>query len=169
MADAALVTEDNLVALRDTLCITRLPATYGEWGRVIAEAVARNQWTEIGILAQTQPTKHRPGTSYKVAEDVVTLYGKTYRAIVVHSSSQDQRRHKRLEREGPESYATLEAIVRDLATHTYFCRAAAAGAAQPLRALASASHPGEVAVAAGPQYGPGRPSRPQPRPITALS
>jgi hypothetical protein len=33
-----------------------------------------------------------------VAEDVVTLYGKTYRAVVVHSSSQDQRRHKRLVR-----------------------------------------------------------------------
>ena len=77
MADAALVTEDNLVALRDTLCITRLPATYGEWGRVIAEAVARNQWTEIGRRAQPQPTQHRPGTAYKVAEDVVPLYGKT--------------------------------------------------------------------------------------------
>ena len=89
IADAALVPEDHLAALRDTLFITRLPATSGECGRVIAEAVARNQWTEIGILAQTQPTKHSPGTSYKVAEDVVTLYGKTYRAIVVHSSSQD--------------------------------------------------------------------------------
>ena len=169
MADAALVTDDNLVARRATLCSTRLPATDGEWGRGSAEAVARNQWTEISRRAQPQPTQHRPGTAYKVAEDVVTLYGKTYRAIVVHSSSQDQRRHKRLEREGPESYATLEAIVRDLATHTYFCRAAAAGAAQPLRALASAYHPGEVAVAAGPQYGPGRPSRHQPRPIQAIA
>jgi transposase len=169
IADAALVTEDNLAALRDTLFITRLPATYGECGRVIAEAVARNQWTEIGILAQTQPTKHRPGTSYKVAEDVVTLYGKTYRAIVVHSSSQDQRRHKRLEREVQESYATLEAIVRDLAKHTYFCRADAEVAAQQLRALSSAYHQVEVAVEACPQYGPGRPSRHKPRPIKAIS
>src|SRR5215470_4957601 len=53
IADAALVTADNLAALRDTLFITRLPATYSECGRIIAEAVARNQWTEIGILAQT--------------------------------------------------------------------------------------------------------------------
>ena len=168
IADAALVTEDNLATLRDTLFITRLPATYGECGRVIAEAVARNQWTEIGMLAQTQPTTHRPGTSYKVAEDVVTLYGKTYRAIVVHSSSQDQRRHKRLEREVQESYATLEAIVRDLAKHTYVCRADAEVAAQQLRALSSAYHQVEVAVEACPQYGPGRPSRHKPRPITAI-
>src|SRR5215472_13756108 len=87
IADAALVTEDNLAALRDTLFITRLPATYSACGRVIAEAVARNQWTEIGILAQTQPTKHRPGTCYKVAEGSVTLDDKAYRAVVVHSSS----------------------------------------------------------------------------------
>jgi transposase len=99
IADSALVTEDNLGALGETLFITRLPATYSECGRVIGEAVVRNQWTEVGILAQTPPTKHRPGTFYKVVEDVVTLYGKTYRAVVVHSSSQDQRRHKRLERE----------------------------------------------------------------------
>jgi transposase len=53
VADAALVTEDNLAALGDTLFITRLPATYSECGRVIAEAVARNHWVEVGVLAQT--------------------------------------------------------------------------------------------------------------------
>src|SRR5918992_1830599 len=44
IADAALVTEDNLAALGDTLFITRLPATYSEGERVIAEAVAHNRW-----------------------------------------------------------------------------------------------------------------------------
>jgi hypothetical protein len=134
----------------------------------MAEAVARNQWTEIGILAQTQPTKHRPGTSYKVAEDVVTLYGKTSRAIVVPSRSQDQRRPKRLEREVQESSATLEASGRDLAKHTYFCRADAEVAAQPLRALSSAYPQVDVAVEACHQYGPGRPSWHKPRPIKAI-
>src|SRR5919202_2962035 len=103
IADAALVTEDNLTALRDTCFITRLPATYSECGRLIEEAVARNHWEEVGVLAQTPPTKHRPGTTYKVAEDVVTLYGKTSRAVVVHSSSHDQRRQQRLEREVQEA------------------------------------------------------------------
>src|SRR4029434_10276822 len=74
IADAALVTEDNLTALLDTLFVTRLPATYSECGRVIAEAVAHNRWEEVGVLAQTPPTKHRPGTFYKVAAGKVTLY-----------------------------------------------------------------------------------------------
>src|SRR4029450_5938906 len=113
IADAALVTEDNLAALRDTLFITRLPATYSECGRVIAEAVAHNDWAEVGMLAQTPPTKRRPGTFYKVAERDVPLYGKVYRAVVVHSSSQEQRRQKPLEREIRASYATLEATVHE--------------------------------------------------------
>ena len=46
VADAALVTEDNLAALGDTLFITRLPATYNECGRLIAEAVAHNAWED---------------------------------------------------------------------------------------------------------------------------
>src|ERR671928_339527 len=91
VADAALVTEDNLAALGDTLFITRLPATYSECGRVIAEAVAQKRWEEVGVLAQTKPTKHRPVTSYKASEGQVTLYGTAYRAVVVHSSSQDKR------------------------------------------------------------------------------
>jgi transposase len=107
IADAALVTEDSLAALRDTLFITRLPATYSACGQVIAEAVAGNDWEVVGVLAQTPPTKHRPGTFYKVAKASVTLYGKAYRAVVVHSSSQEQRRQQHLEREIRAFYATL--------------------------------------------------------------
>ena len=50
IADAALVTADNLAALRDTFFITRLPATYSECGRVIAEAVARNRMSARGSM-----------------------------------------------------------------------------------------------------------------------
>jgi hypothetical protein len=60
IAAAALVTEDSLAALRDTLFITRLPTTNSECGRIIAEAVAHNHWEVVGVLAQTPPTKHRP-------------------------------------------------------------------------------------------------------------
>src|SRR5262249_33692712 len=94
VADAALVTEDNLTALGDTLFITRLPATYSECGRLIAEAVAHNTWEDVGILAHTKPTRHRAGTSYKVAEGEVTLYGTAYRAVVVHSSAPDKRQQR---------------------------------------------------------------------------
>jgi transposase len=168
IADAALVTEDNLAALADTLFITRLPATYRECGRVIAEAVARNQWEEVGVLAQTPPTRHRPGTCYKVAEDVVTLYGKTYRAVVVHSTRQDQRRQQRLEREVQEASITLGTTVYAAAKQEYFCRADAEAAAEQLRALQSAYHRVEVVLEERPQYGPGRPSQKQPRVVKAL-
>jgi len=168
IADAALVTEDNLAALGDTWFITRLPATYSECTRVIGEAVARNQWEEVGVLAQTPPTKHRPGTCYKVAEDVVTLYGKTYRAVIVHSSNQDQRRQKRLECEVQASSTTLATTVRAAAKQEYFCRADAEAAAEQLRALPSAYHRVEVVVEERPQYGPGRPSHKHPRVIKAL-
>ena len=90
------------------------------------------------MLAQIPPTAHRPGTFYKVAEDVVTLYGTTSRAVVVHSSSQDQRRHKRLEREVQEASSTLGATVRAAAKQESCCRADAEAAAEQLRALQSA-------------------------------
>ena len=168
IADAALVTADNLAALGDTLFITRLPATYSECGRVITEAVAHNHWEEVGVLAQTPPTKHRPGTFYRVAEGEVTLYGKAYRAVVVHSSSQDQRRQKHLARELQASYATLEATVREATQQEYFCHADAEAAAAKLRAQQSAYHEVEVRVEEHPTYGPGRPSQKQPRVIKAL-
>src|SRR5215471_19343935 len=168
IADAALVTEDNLAALEDTLFITRLPATYNECERVIAAAVARNQWEEVGVVAQTPPTQHRPGTFYKVAESSVALYGKPYRAVVVHSSSQDQRRQKALARERQASYATLEATVREVTQQEYFCRADAEVAAAQLRAQQSAYHRVEVMVEERPKYGPGRPSQKQPRAVKAL-
>ena len=120
------------------------------------------------MLAQTPPTKHRPGTCYKVAEGKVTVYGKTYRAVVVHSSSQDQRRQKHRERESQASYATLEATGRAAARQEYCCHADAAAAAAKRRALQSASHGVKVDVAERPQSGPGRPSLTQPRRVQAV-
>ena len=63
VADAALVTADNLAALGDTRFITRLPATSNAGGRLIAEAVAHNAWEDVGVLAHTHPTKRRPATA----------------------------------------------------------------------------------------------------------
>jgi len=168
VADAALVTEDNLTALGDTLFITRLPATYNECGRLIAEAVAHKTWDEVGILAHTKPTKHRPITSYKASEGQVTLYGTPYRAVVVHSSAQDKRRQQRLAREIQASYSTVETAARTAAQQEYFCRADAEAAAARLRAAHDAYHRMEVTVEERPVYGRGRPSPHKPRPIKTM-
>jgi transposase len=167
VADAALVTEDNLAALGDTLFITRLPATYNECGRLIAEAVAHNAWETVGVLAHTKPTKHRPATSYKVLEGEVTLYGTAYRAVVVHSSAQDKRRQQRLARDIQASYSTMQATVRTAEQQEYFCRADADAAAAQLRAVHTPYHLVDVTVEARPVYGRGRPSSHKPRPIKA--
>jgi len=134
----------------------------------MAEAVARNHWEEAGVLAQTPPTRHRPGTCYKVAESRGTLYGKAYRAVVGHSSSQDQRRQQHLQRDIQASYATLEATVREATHQESFCHADAETAAAKLRALQSAYHGVQVDIEERPQYGPGRPSRTPPRRVKAV-
>ena len=167
VADAALVTEDNLAALGDTLFISRLPATYNECGRLITEAVAHNTWEDVGVLAHTNPTKHRPVTSYKAYEGEVTLYGTPYRAVVVHSSAQDKRRQQRLARDIQTSYNTMQPAARAAEQQEYFCRADADAAAARLRAVSAAYHRLEVAVEERLVYGRGRPSAHKPRPITA--
>ena len=98
VADAALVTEDNLAALGDTLFITRCPATSNECGRIIAEAVAHNPWEACGVIASPTPPRHRPVATSKADEGEVTLYGTAYRAVVLHASAQAQRRQQRLGR-----------------------------------------------------------------------
>jgi len=168
VADAALVTEDNLAALGDTLFITRLPATYHACGRLIAEAVAHNTWEDVGVLAHTKPTTHRPATSYKAYEGEVTLYGTTYRAVVVHSSAQDRRRRQRLERDIQASHSTIQTAARTAEQQEYFCRADAEAAAEQLRGVHAAYHRVDVTVEERPLYGRGRPSAHKPRPIKAI-
>jgi transposase len=168
VADAALVTADNLAALGDTLFITRLPATYSECGRLIAEAVAHNTWEDIGVLAHTKPTKHRPATAYKVYEGEVTLYGTAYRAVVVHSSTQDKRRQQRLERKIQAAYSTIQTTARTTERQEYFCHADAEAAAAQLRAVPTPYHLVDVTVEERPVYGRGRPSAQKPRPVKAM-
>src|SRR2546426_5923014 len=168
VADAALVTEDNLAALGDTLFITRIPATYHACGQLIAEAVAHNTWEEVGVLAHTKPTTHRPATSYKASEGEVTLYGTPYRAVVVHSSAQDKRRQQRLVRDIQASYSTIQTAARTAEQQEYFCHADSDAAAAKLCAVHTAYHRVDVTVEERPVYGRGRPSTQKPRPIKAM-
>ena len=63
IADSALVTPKNLDALgEDILFITRLPANYGECNRVIKEAIEKDEWEDLGVLAVTKPTVNFSGS-----------------------------------------------------------------------------------------------------------
>jgi transposase len=139
VADSAMVTEDNLNAIGPNRFISRLPATYGECGRVIAEAVDQTDWVDIGKLAEARSTPDRPCAEYRIKESSVTLYGTPYRAIVVHSSSHDKRRRKKLDKMLVGSAKAIAAEAENLET-TYFCEADAQAAAKRAETLSGGLH-----------------------------
>jgi transposase len=158
IADSALITEDNLKAMGDAiLFISRLPASYNECQRVIGEAVRQDAWDEIGIIAETTPTKNRPGTHYRAYETEVELYGKRYRAVVIHSSAHDRRRQKRLERELQAEHKSLATEVKKACKIDYACQADAEAAAKRITNTKATYYRIEAEVEERPKYKRGRP------------
>ena len=92
VTDSAFVTPANLKKAKDENAkfLTRLPATYKECSGAISDAVCADDWIDLGKLNQTPATKKRPAAYYRGFETTIELYGKTYRAIVVHSLSPRQ-------------------------------------------------------------------------------
>ena len=68
------------------------------------------------------------GHAEKLGQTSVVLYEKTYRAVVVHSSSHDKRRQKKLAKSIAQSAKTIQAELDDL-QKVYFCEADARKAA----------------------------------------
>ena len=168
VADSALVTRDNLKRAEENGIhfLSRLPATFNECARAIDQAVAADtdQWTDVGALAKTPATGKRPAARYRVLETTVTLYGTDYRAIVVHSSAHDKRRHKRIERLLEQKRSQLAATVKDTTGGEFFCRADALQAADQLAAHARGSyHQIRTEVVERPKFGRGRPAKDRPR------
>lgn len=158
IADSALVTQANLAQMgQTTLFITRLPATYAEHDRAVREAVANNQWTDFGSLALTSTASTRPAALYRGYETTVTLHGSSYRAVVVHSSSNDKRRLKRLERHWNKEREALQAQLAALAKIDFACRPDAQAAAEKLRRTARGSYDLDLVVEDRPRYARGRP------------
>jgi len=168
VADSALVTEDNLkkADARQTWFLTRLPATYNECGRIIRDAVAADDWIDIGPLAEERDRPNRPIARYRAYDGTVELYGKTYRAIVVHSSAHDKRRHKRIDRMLKQDRKQLEKDCKQVVDSVYYCRADAQVAADKLiRQSESSYHWIQTDVEEIPKYGRGRPAAGNPRKV----
>ncbi len=168
IADSAFVTEDNLNKANssNTWFLTRLPATYNECSRVIRQAVAADDWIDIGPLAEEPSRSKRPTAHYRTYESTVELYDKTYRAIVVHSSAHDKRRHKRIERLLKKNRDQLEKDCKQATTTAFFCRADAQAAGEKLNRKA---HTGYYRIMLDiekvPKYGRGRPAADKPRTV----
>lgn len=168
LADAALITPQNLKRLRDQRFISRLPASYKEHERVIATAVAADRWVEVGVIAESAASKNRPPAHYTLCDQTVTIDGQAYRAVVVHSSSHDRRRQKRLERQLNDSTQQIKALIKRERHIDYACQADAEAAAARLERQRSAYHTLQVRVEARPRYAPGRPKGDGSRTIKAM-
>jgi len=163
VADSAMVTEKNLNSIESNRFISRLPATYTECQRVIEEAVFSNRWVDLGTLAQIPTKSNRPCASYKTFETSVTLYHKTYRAVVVYSSSHDKRRQKKLDKAIAQSAQALTDQLASLPTY-FFCEADAKAAAQRIEALSGYLHKVKASISSQVVRKPGRPPANKPVP-----
>ena len=159
VADSAFVTENNLEKAETTKFLSRLPANYKECGRVIQDVVRQDDWTQVGMITETQATEKRPAAYYKVCDSTVELYGTSYRAIVVHSSAHDKRRQKRIERLLKNNKKKLEQACKKITEPAYFCEADALAAAKKLSGLPKKSdcYLIEASIKEKPKYSPGRP------------
>ena len=160
IADSAAITKKNLEAIgKDILFISRLPATFNECDRAIKEAVKKDAWEDVGVIAKTKPTAKQPAAHYKSYETEVTLYGETYRAVVIHSSAHDRCRRKRIERKLLEEKKTLTGKCGEVAKTDYFCREDAKAAANKLSAEPCIYYQINTQVEEKPIYGKGRPRK----------
>ena len=166
IADSSLVSEENLAAFfREDGSprlhfITRLPARYKEEQRAIAEAVEADAWEDLGALAQTvDPSRRRRSARYKVYETRVTLYGRVFRAIVVHSSAHDKRRRKKLQRQIEKELEELKKAIRREHKNVYSCRADAEAVLRRVQKKETELCRIVGDVQERPRYGRGRPRK----------
>ena len=166
IADSAFVTKDNLEKANGghTKFLSRLPATYKECSRAIEEAVNAGSWIDLGSLAETAPPQKRPAAVYRAHEATIRLYDRNYRAIVVHSSAHDRRRHRRIDRLLANKRKDLDTLCKKIRSASYFCQADAEAAADKLRAAANGSyHKLDCTIEKVAKFSRGRPVKGKPR------
>jgi len=169
IADSALVTPDNLNEIGSNLFITRLPFTYKETDRVVAEAVADEGWTEVGTANETKASRKHPVACYRVCEKEVTVARRQYRAVVVHSSAHDKRRLNRIDRQLKESCTDAEKRLHQAAKIEYFCKRDAEEAARRLAHEHTQYHQIETRVIERIKYARGRPPKKRARKIQSAT
>jgi len=163
VADSAMVTQKNLDAVGNHRFVTRLPATYAECRRAVTDAVTTGTWVDIGPLAEVATASTRPCAMYRSCETTVEIHGKFYRAVVVHSSSHDKRRQKKLDKAIADSAKSLTARLNELAT-TYFCEADARAAAKKAEQLSGKLHAVSASISTIEVRKRGRPPKNKPAP-----
>jgi transposase len=170
IADCKLVTKENLELLRANPFVTRLPARYNVHDEAIDRALLEDEWEAVGALNQTPQTKKRPAAQYKICEQPIELYGSSYRGIVVHSTSLDKRRLKRIDRELKQAKEIAQQVCVQAAKQHWQCQADA----EAVLCKIEHDHRDGLWVVRGEvqevkKYAKGRPPASGPRPVKSVS
>ncbi len=158
VADSALVTKENLERAGKNLFLSRLPVRYNECKDAIERAVNAEKWDSLGRLSEIETKGNRLSTQYKSFETEVSLYGKEYRAIVVHSNAHDKRRQKKCNRQIIES----EKKIHDALKKTkilYACEADAEAIGTQIEKYSSRLHTVTSTIHPVEKRKPGRPPK----------
>lgn len=118
VADSALVTDKNLVTLMGSSMhfISRLPGNYGICETLKNKAWVEDQWSTLGSFATRQQATQYFGRSYEVQ-----IEGFDLRALVVYSTSLENRKVKTLERRLEKQLAATTKAAEKLAKTGFAC------------------------------------------------
>ena len=170
VADSALITQENLALIDDWdkgfLFVSRLPRTYNECHYAIEQAIEADSWEEIGVISDEPETRNRKPASYRCFETVATLYGITYRALVVHSDAYDERRQKTVDKQIAKEHDELTKLKKKLEKIDYAClpdAEAAVARIEPAR-----FHELTISIKTKPKYHRGRPTADGTRKLKAM-
>jgi transposase len=158
VADSALATEADLSLLGDDIrFITRLPENFGVCRKLIDRSVVSGDWQDVGRLSHRRVKGKEVCASYRLREETVVLYGRTYRAVVVHSDAHDRRRQKRIDNAVKKDSEMVRAEATALSRKEFFCLPDAQTAAAALKD--GDFHRIFCSFESRPVYGRGRPCK----------
>ncbi len=167
IADAAAVNEDNLRAFDEQRVsfISRLPSTY-KLCEYVKEAAWHkpDAWQDIGVLAEDAD-----GSSYRLQAFRRELHGRTYRFLVVHSTSLEALKRRKWDDVVAREYAKWSKDAQRAGRTAFACRKDAERAAEAFeKAHRSGLHTVQTAIAeesqAAKRTGRGRPPKEAPAP-----
>jgi len=122
VADCKLVTSGNLSLLEKSKFISRLPASYNEHDNAIKIALEANEWTELGVLAETPSNSNkRFRSSYKSHETSVHIDGIKYRAVVIQTDELDKRKSKTITRNRDQQLTQINKEIKALKKQEFHC------------------------------------------------
>lgn len=127
IADSALVSEENLrlAAAEQAHFISRLPSNYKLCEDLKRTAWEQDAWEEVGRVGA-----EKDAATYKIRAFRRELYGRTYRCIVVRSSSLDARKEHKMEDIIRREQQTLSKDADKAGKVLYSCQEDASAAAE---------------------------------------